>query len=323
MGPNYGNSRGQCFIGGGGSRIVKDSICSVAPGVGRMGKSVKSRRKGFKYIRGYTAYAVYETKDANINNLNKTYHITDDLEAKMIPSGPMNTKGVTNGPSDFQVINNFDSAGYDMTGGQGISSNIEDVKKKCIETPGCAGFVYRPSNGQYFLKNANMWPKGKRQIYQGVNLYIRTPTLDLNSSCNSNRIETITQDMFNYSLGSNMTPQTKCALGTISMRDNENINAQYQKLNVILDKMHKKIIELSTEDIILNKKLLSEYKLLKNRLHKYEDAYKNIKKSKQMGDHNAALEEDANLNMLSYNQQYILWSIVGLGITIGAMKYIK
>ena len=323
MGPNQGNSKGHCFIGGGGSGIVKDSICSVAPGVGRMGRKVRSRRKGFKKIRGYTAYAVYKTEGANINNLNKTYHITDDLEAKMIPSGPMNTKGVTNGPSDFQVINNFDSAGYDMTGGQGISSNIEDVKKKCIETPGCAGFVYRPSNGQYFLKNANMWPKGNRQIYQGVNLYIRTPTLDLNSSCNSNHIETITQDMFNYSLGSNMNSQTKCALGTISTRDNENINAQYQKLNVILDKMHKKIIELSTEDIKLNEKLLSEYKLLKNRLNKYEDVYKNIRKSKKMGDHNSALEEDANLNMLSYNQQYILWSIVALGITIGAMKYIK
>jgi len=51
--------------------------------------------------------------------------------------------------------------------------------------------------------------------------------------------------------------------------------------------------------------------------------YKNIKISKKMGDHNSALEEDANLNMLSYNQQYILWSIVALGITIGAMKYIK
>jgi len=69
--------------------------------------------------------------------------------------------------------------------------------------------------------------------------------------------------------------------------------------------------------------LLNEYKILKNRLNKYEQAYTNIKKSKKLGDHNSALEEDANLNMLSYNQQYILWSIVALGITIGAMKYIK
>ena len=315
MGPNQGNSTGQCFIGGGGSGIVKDSICSVAPGVGRMGRSIPGHHKGFHYHHGYTAYAIYQTKNASNANLNQTFHITDNLEAKRIPDN-MARKGVKNAPSDFQVINNFDSAGYDMTGGQGISSNIEDVKKKCIETPGCAGFVYGPGSGRYYLKNANMWPKGKRQIYQGVNLYIRTPTLDLNSSCNINHIKTITQDMFNYSLGSNMNSQTKCALGTISNRDNENINAQYQKLNVILDKMHKRIIELSAEDVRLNNRLLNEYKLLKNRLNKYEQAYTNIKKSKKLGDHNSALEEDANLNMLSYNQQYKLWSIVALGITI-------
>ena len=132
-----------------------------------------------------------------------------------------------------------------------------------------------------------MWPKGNRQIYQGANLYIRTPKIDLNNSCNSNHIGMITQNMFNYSMGSDMTSQIKCGLGIISTRDNENLNAQYKRLNAILDKIHANIIKLSAEDIRLNNKLLSEYKLLKNRLNKYEEVYKNIKKSKKMGDNNA------------------------------------
>jgi len=295
--PNDETRRGKCYIGN-GSELESDS-CSIP-----------------------SVYSVYQTQGANNSNLNKTYHITD-TEANLIPNGPMNTKGVKNAPSDFQVINNFNSWGDDIVGGQGNSSNIEEIKQKCIETPGCTGFVYRPSYKQYWLKNANMWPNGNRQPDTTLNLYIRTPKLDLNSSCNSNHIGMITQDMFNYSMGSDMTSQIKCGLGIISTRDNENINAQYKRLNVILDKIHANIIKLSAEDIILNQKLLGEYKLLKNRLNKYEEVYKNIKKSKKMGDHNAALEEDANLNMLSYNQQYILWSIVALGITIGAMKYMK
>jgi hypothetical protein len=323
VGPNYGNGAAQCFIGGGGSGIVKDSICSVAPGVGRMGKSVKGHHKGFKWKRGYTAYAIYNTDYANNTNLNQTFHITDDLEAKLIPSGPMNKIGVVNAPSEFQVINNFDSAGYDITGGQGNSSNIEDIKKKCIETPGCAGFVYQPASGQYWLKNANMWPKGNRNISPGLNLYIRTPTLDLNSSCNSNNIETITQEEFNYSRGSNMNPQTKCALGTISNRDNENINAQYEKLNVILEKMHSRIVQLGGEDVQLNNRLLGQYSLLKNRLQKYEQVYSSIEKTSKLTKHDTALEEDATLNMLSNDKQFLLWSIAAMGITVGALKFMK
>ena len=235
----------------------------------------------------------------------------------------MARKGVKNAPSEFQVINNFDSAGYDITGGQGNSSNIEDIKKKCIETPGCAGFVYQPASGQYWLKNANMWPKGKRNISTGLNLYIRTPTLHLNSSCNSNNIETITQEEFNYSRGSNMNPQTKCALGTISNRDNENINAQYQKLNVILEKMHSRIVQLGGEDVQLNNRLLGQYSLLKNRLQKYEQVYSSIEKTSKLTKHDAALEEDATLNMLSNDKQFLLWSIAAMGITVGALKFMK
>ena len=58
MGPNQGNSTGQCFIGGGGSGIVKDSICSVAPGVGRMGGKVRSRWKGFPPRKNSRIYSL-------------------------------------------------------------------------------------------------------------------------------------------------------------------------------------------------------------------------------------------------------------------------
>jgi hypothetical protein len=316
MGPNEGNSKGKCYIGGGGGRIVKDSICPVAPGVGRMGGKVRSRRKGFKKIRGYYVFATYETENANNSNLGDTFHITDNLTKKQYWAGNVNKDS-----TEFQMIPGYGSRGNDITSGSGLS--IEQIKQKCLDTPNSAGFTFNVNNGKYYIKNKNMWPRGTRHATSNAQLYIRLPSVLNDISCSNEVKSTTSTNIMSYSSDGRMTPQTKCALGTISRRDNENINAQYQKLNVILDKMHKKIIELSTEDIILNKKLLSEYKLLKNRLHKYEDAYKNIKKSKQMGDHNAALEEDANLNMLSYNQQYILWSIVALGITIGAMKYIK
>jgi len=335
LGPNNGGNKTRCYVGSGmgGSGIVKTSTCSVASDSAgnRMGRTVPGKfgvtggnhwwNETFGWISGYTAYAIYNTDNASVANLNRTYHINDNLEAKWIPNGPMNQIGVANAPGDFQVLNNFGSSGNDITNGS--SNNIEEIKQKCIETPGCAGFTHKPSDGTYYLKNANMWPKGNRQISSGRNLYIREPKLNLNNSCNSSNIETITQDAFNYSLGSTMDSSTTCALGTISERDLQNINLQYRNLNTILEKIHAKIVQLGAEDVQLNNRLIGQFNLLKNRLQKYEQVYSSIEKTSKLTKHDAALEEDATLNMLSNDKKFLLWSIAAMGITAGALKFMK
>ena len=87
--------------------------------------------------------------------------------------------------------------------------------------------------------------------------------------------------------------------------------------------MYNKITELSAEDIKLNEHLLNEYTLLKNRLNQYEHVNKEIKVNKNMMNQTRALSEDSNLQMLSYNQKYIIWSIIALGVTAGAIKLMK
>lgn len=323
MGPNQGNSKGKCYIGGGGNRIVKDSICSVAPGVGRMGKTVSGKMENiggkkwydfdYEWVDGYTAYATYQTKDANNVNLGDTFHITDNLTTKQYPAHMIKDG------TEFQMISGYGSKGNDITSGSGLS--IEQIKQKCLDTPNSGGFSYK--NGNYWIKNKNMWPRGPRHIVSGTDLYVRIPSVVNDISC-SNEVRPITStNIMGRSSEGMMTPNTKCALGIISDRDNEAINKQYLKLNLILEKIHKKIVELSAEDIKLNKGLLSEYKLLKQRLNKYEEVYKEIKLNKKLIHEDAAMEEDATLNMLSYNQTYILWSMLAMGITATAMKIMK
>ena len=313
MGPNQGNSTGNCYIGGGGNRIVKDSICSVAPGVGRMGGKVKSRWKGFKRIRGYTAYATYQTKDANNVNLGDTFHITDNLTTKQYPDHMIKDG------TEFQMVSGYGSKGNDITSGSGLS--IEQIKQKCLDTPNSGGFGYK--NGSYWIKNKNMWPRGPRHAASDTDLYIRLPSVVNDISCSNEVRPTTSTNIMGKSSDGMMTPNTKCALGIISDREKEAINKQYLKLNLILEKIHKKIVELSAEDIKLNKGLLNEYKLLKQRLNKYEMVYKEIKLNKNLIQQNSAMEEDANLNMLSYNKKYILWSMLAIGVTATAMKIMK
>jgi hypothetical protein len=120
-----------------------------------------------------------------------------------------------------------------------------------------------------------------------------------------------------------MKANTTCGIGTVLREDNKDIHSQYKKLNLILEKIHLKINELSTKDLELNNRLTNQYNILKKKLNKYEEVYKNIKKTSKLTYNDAALEEDATLNMMANNKKYLLWSIFAMSLTIGALKYIK
>jgi hypothetical protein len=321
MGPNAGGGVGACYVNGGGN--ARPDQCPSISGAGQMGVAYPGRRErttrkwwggwNYRWIPGINTFATYRTDGANNRNLGKTYHITDDLNKKEYPSSMVSRNG-----DDFQVSRGYNSYGNDITSGSGLS--IEQIKQRCIETPGSAGFYVNGNN--YWIKNSNMWPNGNRQ-YTGGDLYVRTTTVNNNNSCSKQVSFSQQSEIDGYVNGGFMNMSTTCGLGSISQRDTQFVREQYNKLNAILDKMHQKIVELSAEDVNLNEKLLTEYKLLKSRLNTYEDTYKEIRSGKNLILQTDAMAEDSNLQMLSYNQKYILWSMLALGVTAGSMKMMK
>jgi len=272
----------------------------------------------------YAGQNVYITQPdgSNSNNLNKMYHITDNLEAKYIPDN-LAKKGVVNAVGDFQLLSGYHNSAGNISGKTGKYTNVEDVKKMCKQTDGCAAFETNGNN--YWLKNSTTTPSGdinNTYLLTDSNLYIRMPDMFLQKSC-GNDINPINQDEFNYKMGPNMTPTTTCGIGTVLAEQNKDIHRQYKKLNLILDKIHFKINELSAKDLELNNRLKNQYNILKKKLNRYEEVYKNIKKTSRFTYNDAALEEDATLNMMYNNKKYLLWSIFAMSLTIGALKYIK
>jgi len=322
LGPNQGNGRGSCYIGGGGN-TVKDSICSVAPGVGRMGRTMPAEFKNvggksfwdwdYEWVSGYTAYATYQTNNANNSNLGQTFHITDNLTKKQYPNNMISGYG-----DEFELQSGYNSYGNDIVSGSGLS--IEQIKQKCRETPGAAGFYVSGNN--YWIKNANMWPNGKRQ-YTGGDLYVRVRTVNNSNSCSNQVNFSKQEDVNGYVNDGMMNLSSTCALGTINQRDREAINMQYIKLQGILNQIKEKIRELAGEDIRLNKRLMDEQKIMEKRLKTYEQVYSQIGIENTLIGKDSAFEEDANLNMLSNNKRFIIWSILALGLTFGAMKFTK
>ena len=325
LGPDEGNGRGKCYIGGGGGNTVNDSICSVSPGVGRMGRNKEGSFMNiggqnffdwnYEWVPGYTAYATYQTQNADNTNLGQTFHITDNLTKKQYPNNMISGYG-----DEFELQQGYDSYGNDIVSGSGLS--VEQIKQKCRETPGAAGFYVRGNN--YWIKNGNMWPNGKRQrVSDGGDLYVRNKSINNSNSC-SNEVNFSKQKIVNgYANEGIMNIGTTCGLGTINERDREAINAQYSKLQEILNKIKEKIRELAGEDIKLNKGLMDEQKIMESRLKRYEQVYSEIGREKRLINRDSAMEEDATLNMLSSNKMYIIWSILALGLTFGVTKFTK
>ena len=328
FGPNIGQwNVGSCYINGGGNPL-DPSLCPYVPGFGgqmgvvQPGSYVQSNQGGWwnwwnwnppTWVPGYSGFATYQTTGASTSGLGQTFHITDDLTRKTYQSSMISGYG-----NDFQVLSGYNSYGNDITSGSGLS--VEQVKQKCLATPGAAGFYINGNN--YWIKNANMWPKGNRQ-YTGGDLYIRNIKVNNNNSCSKQVNFSDSANINGYSNAGSIDMNTTCGLGTISARDTQLIKIQYDKLNALLDKIYQKIVELSKEDAKLNERLLSGYNLLKSKLNKYENTYKEIRVSKEAVPQNDAMAEDSNLQMLSYNKKYILWSMVALGVTVGAMNVMK
>lgn len=327
MGPNE-SGRAWCYLGDGNSGTYEDgaSTCPTNSSGRRFGRHVPERvvepkdKTFFNFlpqlVDPYDTYATYIMSGANVSNLGKTYYVTDDLKTKMYPDDLLITDG-----DSFEFAGNFDSDGNDIVSGTGLS--LEQVKAKCINTPGSAGFVMM-NNGKYHIKNNKMWPHSNRQMNTAAQLYVRNKSVKNSSSC-SNVVKFASQEQSDgyMNSGEMMSIDTPCSLGIISNRDMQLVKGQYSKLQNILVTMHAKISEISKEDSTMNKHLMDEYNLLQSNLKKYEKTYKEIRDIDKLSRHTSALYTDSMLQMNSRNSKFIIWSILALSMAYITMKYIR
>ena len=329
MGPNE-SGRAWCYLGDGSSGTYEDgtSTCPTNSSNRRFGKHVPGRFvevKGTGFFSGYSlpewkdpydTYATYTMSGANRSNLGKTYYVTDDLKTKMYPDNLL-----TNDGDSFEFAGNFDSDGNDIVSGTGLS--LEQVKAKCINIPGAAGFVMS-NDGTYHIKNNKMWPIGNRQMNSNLQLYVRSKSVKNNNSCsNIVNFSTQEQSVGYMNTGEMMSPNTLCSLGIISNRNMELVKGQYSNLQDILAKMRIKINVISKKDSSMNEQLMNEYNLLQTNLNKYEKTYKEIQDVHRLSKHTSALYEDSTLQMNSRNSKLIIWSLLALSTAYITMKYLR
>jgi len=208
--------------------------------------------------------------------------------------------------------------GYNSSGGNlGEYENItsDDCTNKCTELSNCYGVVYNENNKKCWLKNSNMFPKGKRTKNNSADTYVRLSSVNNNNSC-SKQVQNTTSDVIlGLPNSSTMTTNYKCGLGAEIQQQQKIVDSKYKKLQEIINKVKISLNKITLEDNYLDKSLINQIQNLQKSVKEYDNINKKLEFNEKTYPTTNAMSQDAEYNLSSSSIQYMLWTtLAGLGV---------
>ena len=288
------------------------------------------------YLGGQSENAVYElSTTGNTGNIRKIGYVDQDSNLREYPSSMVTHS------TKYVSIPGFDSWGNDLPNMPLTNSDVDSCKVACNGTDDCYGFMFDSNTSNCYLKTSGMYPTGERQQLNTGTLYIRQPQLTNDDTCSKEilPIDSIKWDAYNA--GSPMDASTKCANFNINPQNTQDLDNIKSQLIQVAQQIDDKITGLIQTSTTNNTQLSQNTQALKDQLRMYKGIRNELKKTKN-GDPNADITNinpsnpnyvegmstmrdingmlsDSDLYVLSQNYQYMLWSILAVGVTILAL----
>ena len=281
----------------------------------------------------------------NPKSMGKLGYVDSDANLKEYPSSMIGKSNT------YQQYSNYDSYGNDLANMPLTNSTLENCQTQCNENEECNGFVYDTNNQLCYLKNNNMFPVGKKNIAQGLDLYTRTPSINNNAMCPKEIVNIDSIQYDNYVKGEPMDLDYNCNTNLLTDEEKDKLNNLSTKLNSVSQQIANNKNKLRSSNVSINNKMDNgaqsmnkDFKmyynvkqninqLLEKRTSKTDK--KNIQKINNFNKNDNILEPMLNMNdlngmigdsdlvVLQNNYQYIMWSILAVGlvtVTINTMK---
>jgi hypothetical protein len=275
---------------------------------------------------GVNATALYDLNAiGNPGSMGKIGFIDNDANLREYPSSMIGKS------TNYEIIQNYDAPDNNLPNMPLTNTTVDACKTSCNNNNDCNGFVYDNNRKLCYLKNNDTYPKGKKNRTSGIDLYTRTPNLKNNFLCPKTltNIDSVHYD--NYVKGNKMTPEDTCNMRLLSNEDNAKLNSISTKLNDISKKIINQINKLYNDNVSINHTMdvgeqtidddFKMYFQLKKKIEQIMDRNK-IEPMLNMNDLNT-MATDSDLIVLQNNYQYVLWSIIAVGIVIITINNIK
>ena len=207
-------------------------------------------------------------------------------------------------------------------------SDIDKCGNICSNDENCGGYAISFGDCVTYTPQS-LYPYGSRIYEEGISTYIRDKkvTQDMTDPSCSKRVANITNDVYNnfgnYITGAPMTTNKKCGMAVVLDSEIQNLNSSNAKA-IAKGKM---IQDQITNIYEKQNNAINELEMNNMASHIFEDVMKDvdnvIKEKKDNALSNVAAKDNTELILVSDNYKYILWGIVTLLLSIGAIKALR
>jgi hypothetical protein len=276
--------------------------------------------KNDKTYGGPFANAVYEMSETGVpGNMGKLGFVDSNDVLSEYPDNMIQKT------DKYTILQNTDSAGNDFGGMPLNNSNLEQCKTACTTNDSCAGFVFDRSTNNCWLKNSNVYPKSARQINNNLDLYLRQPKTNNNSSCSKNiaPIDSLTWERYNKS-GRNMSMDTTCGLARVVQPSIETTDNLKEQIAQVSKEIVDKINDLGKSTAQLNSDMEHSRSTLVGSIDKYEKINEEYSTGAiKYAVNISGILSDTDQLVLENNYSYMFWSILAIGAIIITMNLKK
>jgi len=248
-------------------------------------------------------------------NLNKVGLIGDDTQMHEYPDNLI-TQG-----QNFYNMGQYSNTGNDISKHTGQTFDASSCGALCLEDENCAGFVIN-NDKHCYLKNNKMFPMSNRtpQPNTQSQLYIRSKKVKNGLSCPTEVEQTSALQWELYPVGVKMNINTLCKLGLASQEERATLKEANEELMNMKTNMSSNLNKLQGEDSKLTKSLSNNIDKLDKDIKSYDKVRMETTKVKEKTININAMKSDSELDMISNNTTYMMWSILAILVVIGGIK---
>ena len=295
-------TNGKCYVASSGVKQAKTSGYSDT-GCGPGGFSNSS-----------DAVSIYSIPQVSKASLRKVGYVTDDSQLREYPD------------SMTKPNSTFYNMGYYTSGGNNIKSlkntTLEECKKKCSSdySDKCAGFAHRDKDQECHLKNDKMFPIGPRSQSNEWQTYVRGKSVTNGATCPTDVVESTAQQWEAYPEAGKMTKNALCQMAFMTKNEKKQFETAHKDLQDIAGEIQEVLSKLTETDENLVESLGYNIKKLKRDIDQYTDIKNKRTERKDQLQNSIAMESSSDLNMVSQNSKYLLWSILAIFLVTTSIR---
>jgi hypothetical protein len=257
-------------------------------------------------------YAIYKLPaKGNAGNLGKMAHIDNNGTLLEYPVSML-----SNNSKKFTVIKNADSPGNDI-GSPITGVSMGDIETFASETNGCVGFVYDKNSNIGYLKS-KIAATNSLELSHTRDIYLMIPSIAaLPTGVNPNIHEIDSVLYEHYPKGAQMTQDYKPSLIIMNEVQKAQLGQLYDSLNLVANQMKTFTDKLKARGVHVSDQIVQNSSFINTGALELDAVNEKIKQNstRDLEVYNQILNDNQLLAM-SQNYNYMIWTIIALGMVI-------